>query len=116
MNKIHDYPSRIGKNNSLKLGTFSYLNPMNSKRLRKQIDYMVSKNWDAALEHVEPERSNENYWYLWKLPLFGERNVGVILDEVEACKTANPGHHIRLIGYDKLNQTQGASMVVYRGD
>ena len=116
MSNIQDYPSRIGERSSLKLGTFSYLTQMNSDRLRKQIDYLVRQNWDAALEHVEPERAGSNYWYLWKLPLFGERNTDVILDEIEACKTANPGHHIRLIGYDKLRQTQGTAMVVHRGD
>ncbi len=116
MSNIQDYPSRIGERSSLKLGTFSYLTQMNSDRLRKQIDYLVRQNWDAALEHVEPERAGSNYWYLWKLPLFGERNADVVLDEIEACKTANPGHHVRLIGYDKLRQTQGTAMVVHRGD
>jgi len=116
MNKIKDYPSRIGDRSSLKLGTFSYLTPMSSDRLRKQIEYLIRQNWDAALEHVEPTRTDSNFWYLWKLPLFGERNLDVILGEVEACKISNPGHHIRLIGYDKLRQTQGTSMVIHRGD
>lgn len=116
MSEIQDYPSRVGDRASLRFGAFSYLPRIDSARLRKQVKYLVRQNWDAALEHVEPERSSENYWYLWKLPLFGIRNVDAILAEVESCRAANPGHHIRLIGYDKMKQTQGASLVVFRGD
>jgi len=38
-----------------------------------------------------------------------------ILREAAECHKANPDNHLRLIGYDNLKQTQGASMVVYRG-
>jgi ribulose-bisphosphate carboxylase small chain len=52
---------------------------------------------------------------MWKLPMFGETDVDRILAELEACHKANPDHHVRLIGYDNFKQTQGLSMVVYRG-
>jgi ribulose-bisphosphate carboxylase small chain len=52
---------------------------------------------------------------MWKLPMFGERNVDAILAEAEACHNANPDDFVRLIGYDNLRQTQGTAMVVYRG-
>ena len=38
-----------------------------------------------------------------------------LLREAAECHKANPDNHLRLIGYDNLKQTQGASMVVYRG-
>ncbi len=116
MSEIQDYPSRVGDRTSRKFGTFSYLPEIDTGRLHKQVEYLVRQNWDAALEHVEPQRSTENYWYLWKLPMFGIRDVNAILAEVESCRAANPGHHIRLVGYDKLKQTQGTSLVVFRGD
>ena len=68
------------------------------------------------MEQVAPERTDSNYWYLYKLPLSGERSEEVIFDEVEACKNANPGYHILLVSYDKLKLTQGTSMVIYSGD
>jgi ribulose-bisphosphate carboxylase small chain len=52
---------------------------------------------------------------MWKLPMFGETDVKRILSEAEACHKANPNHHVRLIGYDNFKQSQGASMVIYRG-
>lgn len=48
------------------------------------------------------------------LPMFGEREVDKIMDELTACRNANPGDHIRIIGYDGKRQTQGLSMVVHR--
>jgi ribulose-bisphosphate carboxylase small chain len=47
--------------------------------------------------------------------MFGETDVTRILAEVDACHKLHPTHHVRLIGYDNTRQSQGASMVVYRG-
>ena len=43
-------------------------------------------------------------WYMWKLPLFVETNIEVILSEATACRQDNPGHHVRLVGYDNYAQ------------
>jgi len=94
--------------------TFSYLPPMTPERLRKQIAWVIAQGWNPAIEHTEPEKSFSSFWYLWKLPLFGEKSVEKILAELEACHRANPGHHVRLIGYDNYAQSQGAAFVVFR--
>ncbi len=94
--------------------TFSYLPPMTPERLRAQIAYLISNGWSPAVEHTEPEKSMSNFWYLWKLPLFGERSVDRVLAEIEACHRANPGHDVRLLGYDNYTQSQGTSFIVYR--
>jgi ribulose-bisphosphate carboxylase small chain len=52
---------------------------------------------------------------MWKLPLFGETDVQVVLDELDACRRAHPTHLVRLIGYDNFTQSQGSAFVVYRG-
>ncbi len=113
---IQDYPSRLGDRNSKRFETFSYLPEMNATEIKAQISYMVKQGWNPAVEHVEPERAGTDYWYMWKLPMFGETKVAAIQKELKACKDANPGNHVRLIGYDNLRQTQGQSMVIYRGD
>jgi ribulose-bisphosphate carboxylase small chain len=51
---------------------------------------------------------------MWKLPMFGETDVDAILAEIDACRSANPGNHVRLIGYDKFAQSQGTAMVIHR--
>jgi ribulose-bisphosphate carboxylase small chain len=87
---------------------------MDNDATRKQVEYIVSKGWNPAIEHTEPENAFDHYWYMWKLPMFGETDVDRILNETELCHKANPGHHVRLIGYDNYKQSQGANMVVYR--
>ncbi|SDG50241.1 ribulose bisphosphate carboxylase small subunit [Roseospirillum parvum] len=111
---IQDYPSRLSDPNSRRMGTFSYLPPMTPEQLRRQIEFIVARGWTPAIEHSEPEHANSNYWYMWKLPMFGETDVDAVLAEVDACRADNPNHHVRLIGYDNVRQTQGASMVVHQ--
>jgi ribulose-bisphosphate carboxylase small chain len=94
--------------------TFSYLPPMTPDRMRQQISYLIAQGWNPAIEHTEPEKSFSSFWYLWKLPFFGERSVERILSELEACHRANPGHLVRLLGYDNYTQSQGTAFIVYR--
>lgn len=115
MSDVQDYASRLSDPGSRKMGTFSYLPPMTAEDIRKQVEYIVKKGWNPAVEHTEPEFASGSYWYMWKLPMFGETDTDRIWAEVEACHAAHPNHHVRLIGYDNYKQTQGASMVVFRG-
>lgn len=112
---IQNYDSLIGDMDSRKYETFSYLPEMTAEETKAQVQYIVDKEWDVAIEHVEPERSGVTYWYMWKLPMFGEWNLDTIYTEIEACAKAHPTHHIKVIGYNKLRQSQGTAMVVRRG-
>jgi ribulose-bisphosphate carboxylase small chain len=51
---------------------------------------------------------------MWKLPLFEARAAEDVLAEIEACKAANAGSYIKLVGYDRRRQTQRVSFVVYQ--
>lgn len=115
MSEVMDYKSRLSDPASRKFETFSYLPQMDAEQIRKQVEYIVQKGWNPAIEHTEPENAFGHYWYMWKLPMFGETDVDKILAEAEACHKANPNHHVRLIGYDNYRQTQGTAMVIYRG-
>ncbi|GJL70958.1 MAG: ribulose bisphosphate carboxylase small subunit [Nitrosomonas sp.] len=115
MSEMLDYKSRLSDPGSRKFETFSYLPELDKKQIKKQVEYIVKKGWNPAIEHTEPEHLMDNYWYMWKLPMFGETEVESILAEAEACHKANPDNHVRLIGYDNFAQSQGTSMVIYRG-
>jgi Ribulose bisphosphate carboxylase small subunit len=116
MSEIQDYGSSLSDPSSRKFETFSYLPQMSGEEIRKQVEYIVSQGWNPAIEHTEPENAFGHYWYMWKLPMFGETDVDRILAEAEACHKAHPGNHVRLIGYDNYKQSQGVSMVIYRGN
>ncbi len=115
MSEVMDYPSRLSDIKSRKYGTFSYLPEMTEEEIRKQVEYIVSQGWQPMIEHTEPENAKLHYWYMWKLPMFGETDVDKIMAELEECKKANPGHHVKLVGLDNIKQVAAAAMVVYRG-
>ena len=115
MSDIQDYKSSLSDTSSRKFETFSYLPSMTAEQTRTQIEYIVSKGWNPGIEHTEPENASSNYWYMWKLPMFGETDVDAILAEIENCHKAHPDNHVRLLGFDNFKQSAGASMVIYRG-
>lgn len=115
MSNVQDYGSPTDDGAQRKLETFSYLPTMDAGRIRKQVEYIVSRGWNPAIEHVEPASTMDDYWYMWKLPMFGEKDIDAILGEAQACHQANPRHHVRLIAYDNRRQSLGASMVIFRG-
>ena len=115
MSDMQDYNSSLSDVNSRKFETFSYLPAMDAKQIRAQIEYIVSKGWNPSIEHTEPENATGAYWYMWKLPMFGETDVDAILAELEACHKAHPDNHVRLLGLDNFAQCAGAQMVIYRG-
>ena len=78
MSDMQDYSSRLSDPNSRKFETFSYLPPMDREAIEKQVEYIVSRGWNPAVEHVEPENAFDHYWYMWKLPMFGETGVDAI--------------------------------------
>jgi ribulose-bisphosphate carboxylase small chain len=112
--EMRNYHSILNDSGSRKFETYSYLAPMDAAELRRQIQTILNKGWDVAVEHVEPERSSVTYWYMWKLPFFGEWNLDLLINEINACRSAYPKHIIKVIGYDKLKQSQGHAMVVHR--
>jgi ribulose-bisphosphate carboxylase small chain len=109
------YASSLTDPASRRFGTLSYLPALGADQIRRQVDYILARGWTPALEHVEPEHAAASYWYLWKLPLFGESQADRVLAEAAACQQAHPGHHVRLVGYDNLRQTQGTALVIRRG-
>lgn len=115
MSEMQDYKSRLSDPSSRKFETFSYLPAMTNDDIKKQVQFIVDQGWNPAIEHTEPEHMMDSYWYMWKLPMFGETDVDKIMAEAEACHRANPDNHVRLIGYNNFTQSQGASMVIFRG-
>ncbi len=97
------------------LETFGFLPSMSQDEIHQQIAYIIAQGWTPAIEHEHPSQADSDYWTMWKLPFFGETNLGNVVSELEACHRAYPDHHIRLIGYDNYTQSQGLSFVVFEG-
>merc|ERR1712100_734479 len=52
------------------------------------------------------------YYTMWKLPLFGCTDSSDVLKEVDECKKEYPDAVIRVVGFDRISQTQLAGFVV----
>ena len=112
---MQNYPSRLDDPDSLKFETFSYLPPMSAAQIKAQIQYCLDQDWDCAVEYAELERSMDDYWYMWKLPLFGVREADTVLAALDECRKASPDCLIRLVAYDRKHQTRGMQFVVHKG-
>lgn len=97
------------------LETFGFLPTLTQEEVHMQIAYIIAQGWTPAMEHVHPSNAGNVYWQMWKLPFFGETDLGRVVDELEGCRRAYPDHHVRLIGYDSYTQSQGSCFVVYKG-
>ncbi len=97
------------------LETFGFLPPMTQEEIYDQIAYIIAQGWSPVIEHVHPTGSMQSYWSYWKLPFFGEKDLNLIVSELEACHRAYPDHHVRIIGYDAYTQSQGTAFVVFQG-
>ena len=97
------------------LETFGFLPPMTQDEIYDQIAYIIAQGWSPLVEHVHPSNSMATYWSYWKLPFFGEKDLNVVVSELEACHRAYPDHHVRIVGYDAYTQSQGACFVVFEG-
>ncbi len=96
------------------LETFSFLPEFTQEEVYEQINFMLAQGLTPAIEHESVANATDHYWTMWKLPFFGERELGNVVAELEACHRTYPDHHVRLIGYDSYTQSQGVCFVVYR--
>ncbi|GLT69942.1 hypothetical protein SLA2020_420510 [Shorea laevis] len=109
-----------------KFETLSYLPPLSTEQLAKEVDYLLSKNLIPCLEfelehgfvYREHNRSpgyyDGRYWTMWKLPMFGCNDSSQVLKELEECKKAYPSAFIRIIGFDNKRQVQIISFIAYK--
>ncbi len=94
-------------------GFEEFAGPSLDDELRQRIEHLVRQEWTPVVEHIESERSGEHYWNMWKLPMFGQRDVDRILREISVCRAAHPNHMVRVIGYDNSRRGLGARIVVH---
>jgi len=82
------------------LETFGFLPPMTQDEIYDQIAYIIAQGWSPVIEHVQPSGSMQTYWSYWKLPFFGEKDLNLVVSELEACI-----EHILTIMFVSLDMT-----------
>jgi ribulose-bisphosphate carboxylase small chain len=92
----------------------SYLPQLDEGQLATQIQHLLNEGLVPAVEYAAEPDPRDHYWGMWKLPLFDARAAGDVLAEIEACTAAHPDSFIKVIGYDRRQQTQAVNLVVHR--
>jgi len=95
-----------------RLGTFSYLPPMTSAQIRAQAAGVVDRGLVPWIEYATDPAPGDHLWSLWRLPMTDLPGLDQVLDEIDACASANPSASIKLVGYDPSRQNQAVSFVV----
>ena len=97
-------------------GTFSFLPPLTDDGSRMQVQYCLDNDWPINVEFTDDPHPRNNYWEMWGLPMFDEKDPAAILYEINECRKAYPRHYIRVGAYDrrKGRQTIAISFIVNR--
>ncbi|GAA0141230.1 hypothetical protein LIER_02422 [Lithospermum erythrorhizon] len=106
-----------------KFETLSYLPPLTTEQLAKEVDYLLRSGWIPCLEfsivggfvYREHARSpgyyDGRYWTMWKLPMFGCTDSLQVVKEVGECLKEYPDAFVRIIGFDNVRQVQCISFI-----
>mmetsp|Transcript_2894 Transcript_2894/g.4969 ORF Transcript_2894/g.4969 Transcript_2894/m.4969 type:complete len:187 (-) Transcript_2894:639-1199(-) len=118
--------------NNKQFETFSYLPPLTSQQIAKQVDYIVANGWVPCLEFAAEADAyvgdastirfkgtasgfyDNRYWTMWKLPMFGCNDASQVLTETARCTKAFPTSYVRLVAFDNKRQVQIISFLVQR--
>jgi ribulose-bisphosphate carboxylase small chain len=92
----------------------TYLPRPGEAQVAKQITYLLDQGLIPAIEYARDPCPRDHYWSMWKLPLFEARAVADVQAEINACKAARPDCFIKLIGYDRQQQTRRTSLLVHQ--
>lgn len=99
-------------------GAFSYLPDLTDDQIRAQVQYCLDNDWPVLIEYTDDPHPRNNYWDMWKMPMFDLKDAAGVMDEIKACREAFPNHYIRVNGYDRSlgRQTTALSFIINRPD
>jgi ribulose-bisphosphate carboxylase small chain len=98
----------------MQLETFSYLPPLTEAELGMQLGHLADRGLIPGIEFSTDPAPRDAYWRLWKLPFVDRPDPATVLAELDACAAANPGAHVKLVGYDSVRQGQVVAFVARR--
>jgi ribulose-bisphosphate carboxylase small chain len=97
-------------------GTFSFLPDLSDDQVRRQLQYALDQGWAIGIEHTDDPHPRNTYWEMWGQPMFDLRDAAGALQEIQACRLANPDLYIRVNAFDSTRgwETVRLSFIVQR--
>jgi ribulose-bisphosphate carboxylase small chain len=97
-------------------GTFSFLPDLSDEQIRKQLQYALDHGWAIGIEYTDDPHPRNTFWEMWSQPMFDLRDAAGALQEVQACRLANPESYVRVNAFDSTRgwETVRLSFMVQR--
>jgi ribulose-bisphosphate carboxylase small chain len=97
-------------------GAFSFLPDLTDDQISAQVQYCIDNKWAVSLEVTDDPHPRNTYWEMWGAPMFDLRDAAGVMQEVRACRLANPGQYIRINAFDATRtfETVRLSFIVQR--
>lgn len=81
-------------------GAFSFLPDLTDEQIRKQAQYALDKGWALGIEYTDDPHPRNTYWEMWGQPMFDLKDAAGVMQELQACRLAQPEHYIRINAFD----------------
>jgi ribulose-bisphosphate carboxylase small chain len=91
-------------------GTFSYLPDLTDEEIGAQVRYALDHGWPVSIEYTDDPHPRNIYWEMFGLPMFDLAEPDGVLAQINECRTAFPGHYIRVLAYDASLGRQSTAM------
>jgi ribulose-bisphosphate carboxylase small chain len=97
-------------------GTFSFLPDLTDEQIRKQIQYALDQGWAIGIEYTDDPHPRNTFWEMAGQPMFDLRDAVGAMQEVHACRLANPDQYVRVNAFDSTRgwETVRLSFLVQR--
>jgi len=81
-------------------GTFSFLPDLSDDEIRAQVEYALGKGWACSVEYTDDPHPRNTYWDMWGQPMFDLKDAAGVMQELKACREANPDLYIQINAFD----------------
>jgi ribulose-bisphosphate carboxylase small chain len=97
-------------------GTFSFLPDLTDAQIAAQVEYCLRQEWAVSVEFTDDIHPRNTYWDMWGPPMFDLRDAAGVMQEIGACRAANPYTYIRVSAFDSTRgwETVRLSFLVQR--
>nr|ARO90893.1 ribulose bisphosphate carboxylase small subunit [Corynoplastis japonica] len=91
-------------------GAFSFLPDLTDDQIKRQISYIMTKNWSVNIEFTDDPHPRNAYWELWGLPLFDIKDPSVVMYEISSCRKANTNCYLKINAFDNSRGVESCVM------
>jgi len=97
-------------------GTFSFLPDLTDEQIARQVEYVLAQGWAISIEYTDDPHPRNIYWEMWGMPMFDLADAAGVIDEIRACRRAQPDCYVKLNAFDSTRgfETMRISFMVHR--